>query len=289
MNSCRYPGHSSSSYYLAALAMSDTGFLMNLLLVWLESVHGGIITGVPSGTVLCPLVMYLGQVTCFMSVYLTVAFSIERYIAIHYPLSRIRICTRSKSKRIIAGLAVLALGLFSYVWVIAKVIELPVVDYVNHNQTQPSYHKICSVPPEFFQVSEIANYVDSTVTLIIPIFIIVFINVRIGLKVWKIREERRTIFAIASSSTSSSPLAAPTNPIDFNRRMKAGQPCGKNEPGQLQSKSTHHYHFHHHPHPISAEFRVTKTLLLVSTSFVILNLPSHAIRCALFIQVGICS
>lgn len=109
----------SASYYLSALAISDTGFLVNLLAVWLERVIGGIIT---SG-LMCPLVMYLGQVTCFMSVYLTVAFSIERYVAVHYPLSRPRICTRSKARKIIAALTGVALFLFSYAWMIAQVVE----------------------------------------------------------------------------------------------------------------------------------------------------------------------
>ncbi|ODN01628.1 Cholecystokinin receptor [Orchesella cincta] len=111
----------SASYYLSALAISDTGFLVNLLAVWLETVHGGVIT---SG-LMCPLVMYLGQVTCFMSVYLTVAFSIERYVAVHYPLSRPRICTRSKARKAIAALTAIALLVFSYAWVIARVIEPP--------------------------------------------------------------------------------------------------------------------------------------------------------------------
>lgn len=43
---------------------------------------------------------------------------------------------------------------------------------------------------------------------------------------------------------------------------------------------------HSHPPPSNAaEVRVTKTLLLVSTVFLVLNLPAHAIRCAQFIQV----
>lgn len=36
----------------------------------------------------------------------------------------------------------------------------------------------------------------------------------------------------------------------------------------------------------SSEVRVTKTLLLVSLLFVLLNLPAHAIRCAQFLQVS---
>lgn len=119
----------SSSYYLSALALSDTGFLLNVFVVWLEGVYGGVITL----DITCPLVMYLGQVTCFMSVYFTVAFSIERYVAVHYPFSRPRICTRSKAKKAIGVITVLALLLFSYAWVIAKVITIPTNELVSQN------------------------------------------------------------------------------------------------------------------------------------------------------------
>src|SRR5258705_66890 len=61
----------SASYYLSALALSDTGYLINLFAVWLESVKELVITS----DFTCPLVMYLGQVTCFLSIYLIVAFS----------------------------------------------------------------------------------------------------------------------------------------------------------------------------------------------------------------------
>lgn len=111
----------SSSFYLSALAISDTGYLASLFVLWLGSVQDGI--GVVTSDFMCPLVMYLGQVTCFISVYLIVAFTIERYVAVHYPFSRPRICTRSKAKKVITVLTITALLLYSYAWVIAKVIK----------------------------------------------------------------------------------------------------------------------------------------------------------------------
>lgn len=72
---------------------------------------------------MCPLVMYLGQVTCFVSVYLMVAFSIERYIAVHYPFARARICTIAKAKKITFAVTIGAMLIFSYAWVIAQVVE----------------------------------------------------------------------------------------------------------------------------------------------------------------------
>lgn len=111
----------SSSYNLSALAISDTGFLVSLLGVWLENFYGGVLTSAFT----CPVVMYLGQVTCFVSIYLTVAFTLERYIVINFPFARPRLCTTSKAKKVIIGILSAELILFSYVWKIAQVVDLP--------------------------------------------------------------------------------------------------------------------------------------------------------------------
>lgn len=150
----------SSSYYLSALAISDTGFLLNLFAVWLEGIRGGVITS----DVMCPLVMYLGQVTCFISVYLMVAFSIERYVAVHYPFSRPRICTKSKAKKLILAIVVTSLVLFSYAFVIAKVISLkPQISDENGmsslsvNMTQEKNSAETNGPPPDLQMTGLHN------------------------------------------------------------------------------------------------------------------------------------
>ena len=120
---CMAPSHRhlSSSYYLSALAISDTGFLINLLAVWLEDMGYRVIT---SG-LMCPLVMYLGQVTCFLSVWLTVSFTVERFFAVCYPLTRPTVCTVARAKKVISVLTLSALIAFSYVWLIARVLDYP--------------------------------------------------------------------------------------------------------------------------------------------------------------------
>lgn len=60
---------------------------------------------------------------------------------------------------------------------------------------------ICSVPKDYFRISEIANYLDSVVTLIIPFFLITFINVRIAICVWKLQRQRLNIVATSSGTS----------------------------------------------------------------------------------------
>lgn len=64
----------SSSVYLAALAVSDTGFLLQLGVVWMNyvGVHLFHMYG------FCQLFIYLSYVCSFMSVWLVVSFTVER-------------------------------------------------------------------------------------------------------------------------------------------------------------------------------------------------------------------
>ncbi|RZF48430.1 hypothetical protein LSTR_LSTR015647 [Laodelphax striatellus] len=68
----------SSSYYLAALATADFGFNVTLLLVWLS----GFGLRVFNEEGWCQGVVYFSSVCSFLSVWLIVAFTVERFIAV---------------------------------------------------------------------------------------------------------------------------------------------------------------------------------------------------------------
>jgi len=90
-----YLRHRSSSYYLAALALSDTCFLVSLGLIWVgDSLE--VQTFNKEGW--CQVVVYLSTASSFLSVWLTVAFTVERFIAVQYPLQRPHICTVARAK-----------------------------------------------------------------------------------------------------------------------------------------------------------------------------------------------
>lgn len=59
---------------------------------------------------------------------------------------------------------------------------------------------ICTVPQDYYRISEIANYLDSVVTLIIPFFLITFFNVKIAICIWKLKDQRRSIVASSCST-----------------------------------------------------------------------------------------
>lgn len=310
----------SSSWYLCALAISDTLYLFNVFLVWLEGcVTQGVLTW---GELPCPLIMYIGQVACFMSVYLILAFSVERCLAVHFPLSQLSSCGVSKAKKVIALLIVVSLTLFSYVWVIAKVVEVPTnsIETGNETENQTIYQNLtlvyrCSVAEEFYKFAEIASYVDTSVTFVLPFLIISFANVQIAMLLWK-RKDQQEIETIASCSAPQS-LSTEMNQDRQLRKLSAlstGISYIVETENQSIEQPTQRENFEHYEstqnqnnardsfssiitsigndrryrrHDSSAaEVRVTKTLLLVSSTFLLLNLPLHLVRCLQFVFVS---
>jgi hypothetical protein len=108
---------------------------LQLFVFWLDPVGVGVL----SSNVGCPFIMYSGQVTCFLSVWLTVAFTVERFVSVISPLRRSSVCTVSKAKKIILSLTTFALLAFSYTLVIAQVVETGMRDdYFERNGNEAS-------------------------------------------------------------------------------------------------------------------------------------------------------
>lgn len=93
----------SSSHYLAALGISDTCFLLLVLVNWLNVV--GI--SLSNQYIVCEVYIYLSGVCSFLSVWFVVAFTVERFIAVLYPLKRQTMCTVRRAKTVLCGLTIL--------------------------------------------------------------------------------------------------------------------------------------------------------------------------------------
>lgn len=95
----------SSSFYLAALCISDTGFLMVNFLLWLSllEIH------IYNEDIYCQLFTFLSSFCSALSVWFVVAFTIERFIAVMYPLKRQTMCTVKRAKSVLIGLMIVSL------------------------------------------------------------------------------------------------------------------------------------------------------------------------------------
>lgn len=92
----------SSSFYLVALGISDTIFLLTNSSSWL-------ITELDSALnleIVCKVTNYLCGVSSVLSAWFVVAFTVERFIAVLYPLKRQTMCTVRRAKMISIGIVI---------------------------------------------------------------------------------------------------------------------------------------------------------------------------------------
>lgn len=166
----------SSSYYLAALSAADFGFLATLLLVWLNNNVG---VQVYNKDGWCQGLVYISSVCSFLSVWLIVAFTVERFIAVQYPLHRPHMCTVARAKAIVACLGVIALLSQLYSFVTAGLVK------------QVDGSDVCDMLEEYRETMRVINIVDCLVTLIAPLILIIVMNTMIGRNVFEFRQRIR--------------------------------------------------------------------------------------------------
>lgn len=92
----------SSSYYLAALGISDTCFLLGAFASWLNYVN----INIYNREYYCQFFTYISGLCSFLSVWFVVAFTVERYIAVLYPLKLQTMCTVKRTCMVLAGLII---------------------------------------------------------------------------------------------------------------------------------------------------------------------------------------
>ncbi len=235
----------SPNIYLAALAFSDNVFLLSIFLSWISTI--GIDVYNKDGG--CQTLAYLTYVTAFLSVWYVVAFSVERYIAVCFPLRRQEMCTTSRARLVVIGFAVLALLLYTF-----STITLGITNY----EGRP----MCAPLPIYNKYVSTLNNLDTLLTFVIPMVVIIVCNVRITYKVMCFYKQRLVIV--------SSPQVIHRHPHRHHNWRKV--PIRSTIPRN---------------HSAQAQIRVTKMLLLVSSVFLLLNLPSHTIRTHIIIMTFI--
>lgn len=124
----------SSSYYLAALGISDTCFLLGAFVPWLNYIN----INIYNRNYYCQFFTYISGLCSFLSVWFVVAFTVERFIAVLYPLRRQTMCTVRRACTVLAGLCL-----------IGCVISLPYFIYAAPIYSDYLSDYVCDVKEEF--------------------------------------------------------------------------------------------------------------------------------------------
>ncbi|XP_053389184.1 growth hormone secretagogue receptor type 1-like [Mercenaria mercenaria] len=214
---------SSSSVFLASLAFVDNTFLICLLITWIDGeVHSILVCDLA-----CQLLIYTTYVTSCLSVWFIVCFTFERFIAICFPLKSTYICSVCRERGTVFILTIIACVMYNFsFWTTGM------------EQWGPLLR--CSHDPKYIQFLNIVTWIDTSLTMVIPFFLIVCMNTMVLRSVMKCKPKNKNIV----TSIRKRPK------IRVNTRVQRRNP----------------------------QIRVTRTLLFVSTTFLVLNLPSHTMR-----------
>ena len=255
---CTHLKRTSCNIYLAALATSDTAFLLCVFLAWSGDIY--------SRSGWCEALFYLTIVTSFLSVWYIVAFTTERFILVCFPGKRHKVATPQVAQAVVISLTCLAFALYSFV---------PIIHGTFTFNGQP----ICGPKLEYQREFWILNNLDTLLTLIIPVFIIFGCNIRIARLVctfYKSRSLKANDFVCKWEFTGQSQNNNTYQTNLLTRRSYSSVSTTGIHSTVLppSNKSASNY-----------QIKATRMLLIVSTVFLVCNLPIHAMRCYEFILV----
>lgn len=259
----------SSSVYLAFLNIADTLFLLSLSVIWFAWLDIYLIHR-PGW---CQIVIYFSYVSGFLSVWTVVSFTVERYIVVFHPLKRHHWCSKKRAMIVLSCLTVGAFVFYSFsVW----------TTKIFNNQDE----YICLPDPKFDKVLQILTNTDTIVTLALPSLAIILLNVGITFKIWEFVYRRREVLTASTTIDKTSFIKfAKVHNYKYYPGKQLAQASARRSRSSRSSGSSfqiHQFTFGRHSSQACArhslQLRTTRTLVIVSSVFVVLNLPSHAFR-----------
>lgn len=163
---------SSCSIFLAVRGFSDNGFLSTLLIIWISRTFR-LQLGTLNGS--CNVIIFLSYVCGFISVWLVVLVTLENYIRICKPFVVNTFCTTLAANIVVAILFCIALCFYSFTfWAMSS--------------------ENCVPFPKYHYTVQALIYVDSFITLIVPLFFIIYLMTAIVcdlIKSYSLRNRQR--------------------------------------------------------------------------------------------------
>ena len=212
-------GRRSSGIFLAALSLSDTGFLLALFFSWLGNGQLGVYF--KYSLIYCHFIVYTPYVCSFLSVWCIVLLMVERFVVVCYPLKLHIWCSRRRSFTTVIVMVIFSLSFYSHTFCTSE---------IRNNE--------CSISPDYIHIAIVFTYIDTVVTFIFPIFVVLILNIIVIISIRRFRKRQVLMTCFHDDKI-------------------------KRSPGRLLS---------------TAEIRITRMLIVVSSVFIVTNLPSHAIR-----------
>jgi hypothetical protein len=176
----------SCCVYLAARSVSDTGFLLSLFAVWLDSVH----VRVFHTQVLCKIVVFMSYNCGFLSVWFVVYATFENYFRICRPTSVPNYCTTTRSCEVIAFTVMVSAFLYNFP-LYASSIQI-------HNGVP-----YCHWHQRYGDLMQAVTYIDTFLTLVMPVIIILILMTAIMYNSFKVLRRQKRLRSVSGNSFRS--------------------------------------------------------------------------------------
>ena len=246
----------------------------------------------------CQLIIYLSHVFVFLSVWNVVSFTAERYIIVFHPLRKESYCTKKKARNVVYVLLLVSALIYAFVPVTSGVVV------VNDHKS------ICMPLAKYYDFLTITTVIDTMLACIIPSIIIVVLNAKIILQLQRhqckqttltqpftplVTEKhiqgppRRSVFHTSVCLSGSVHIKFSTNRSvtpeeEVPLHDVTNNPSRKSTTLLTSSSLTTTPNSCHRLLRSRIQFRTAKMLLILSSVFVILNLPFHAFRVHAFVK-----
>ncbi len=275
----------SSSFYLSSLSLADVGFLVCLFFVWLDRIDVRLFT--KEGW--CQTIIYIMRVCEFLSVWSVVSFTAERYIIVYHPLQKDSFCTRRKAK--IVSLCLFFYSLAFYVY------PFWTYDVIHIGNTK----SVCSPLPVMHDTTTALSSIHTLQACALPSAVIVVLNVRLMIKLHLFQKRysgrqprgqvdlppnkrpQKSYIHTSLSTTGSMHIKFSSRPRAAGTRGSHAEELGslwtglRDPEGNVTQPSTRTLQSR-------SQYRTARMLLIISSVFVLLNLPNHGFRVQGFLR-----
>lgn len=269
------------SIYLAHLNIADTGFLLCLVPTWL----GWLGIDIFNRNGWCQITVYATFVFAFLSIWTVVAFTVERYIVVYHPLKKHSMCTKKRAFSVLIFLDISALILYCCsLFMTGLTIDRGLFS--------------CTPLPKYHGAFKVISMIDTVVTMIVPSVSIIVLNCAIMAKIYLFSKQmnrslsekdlpRQSRYSEEDDDENHYLAAggsgAGSGAAHHSRSDDSSNSCNSSKNNKerlttiskrLQESSTRRRRVY--------RMKTTRSLVLVSSSFLLLNMPSHAFRLYLF-------
>ena len=163
--------------YLLTLAVTDSLFLLSLLLIWISTLN----VDIYNAGELCQAITFISYSCVFLSMWINVALSVDRYIMVRYPLQADSCCSTFRAKIICVMFTVIAVAVYINISLLVGVIETKNGD------------TICVPLPKFAHQVRTLSRVDVLVNIIIPMIAMCVLNSMTCVSVVQIDRNRKVV------------------------------------------------------------------------------------------------